>query len=164
MKKIFVFDLDFTLWDAGGTWYDTINPPYFREYEKLLDQSWNWIRFYSDVIHILNLLKENKKYIVAAFRTFEPEWAQDLLHQLDIDKYFDLKEIYPASKIQHLKRIQNYFNLIFSRMLLFDDKYNIIEEFSGLGVETVFVKKGINQKKSKCISIILEIITFKKKI
>ena len=37
--EVFVFDLDFTLWDAGGTYYNTINPPYFREYEKLLDQS-----------------------------------------------------------------------------------------------------------------------------
>ena len=146
MKKIFVFDLDFTIWDAGGTWCDTTNPPYFWENGKLLDQSGNWIRLYPDVLQILNLLKENNKYIVAASRTYEPEWAQNLLHLLDIDKYFDLKEIYPSSKIQHFKRIQNHFKLPYSQMVFFDDEYRNIEEVENLGVNAVFVKNGIDLK------------------
>ena len=73
-------------------------------------------------------LKENDKIIVAASRTFEPEWAQDLLNFLDIDKYFDLKEIYPGSKILHFKRIQNHFDIPYSEMVFFDDEYRNIEE------------------------------------
>ena len=48
--EVFVFDLDFTLWDAGGGWCDTTNPPYFWKNGKLYDQSNDWIRLYPDVI------------------------------------------------------------------------------------------------------------------
>ena len=142
--KLFVFDLDFTLWNAGGTWCDATNPPYFWKNEKLLDQTGNWIRLYPDVLKIMNLLKENNKIIVAASRTYEPLWAQDLLHLLDIDKYFDLKEIYPTSKIQHFKNIQNHFGIPYPDMVFFDDEYRNIEEVGELGVHAHFVKNGVS--------------------
>lgn len=142
--KIFVFDLDFTLWDAGGNWCDTTNPPYYWDNGKLLDQSGDWIRLYPDVVNILEELKSRDKIIVAASRTYQPGWAQELLHLLDIDNYFQLKEIYPSSKIQHFKRIQNHFNISFNEMVFFDDEYRNIEEVGRLGVETVFVKNGIS--------------------
>ena len=144
--EVFVFDLDFTLWDAGGGWCDTTNPPYFWKNGKLYDQSNDWIRLYPDVISILQRLKEKDKKIVAASRTFEPAWANDLIQLFDIDKYFDLKEIYPSSKIQHFKRIQKHFNVSFHKMVFFDDEYRNIDEVGRLGVEAVFVKNGINLK------------------
>ena len=143
--KIFVFDLDFTVWDAGGTWCDATNPPYHWSNKKLLDSSGSWIRLYDDVIYILEELKRRDKIVVAASRTYRPDWAQDLLHLLDIDKYFDLKEIYPRSKVKHFNRIQNYFEIPYDEMVFFDDEYRNIDEVSGLGVETVFVKNGINR-------------------
>jgi len=143
--KIFVFDLDFTLWDAGGTWCDATNPPYQWCDEKLLDSSGSWIRLYDDVIYILDDLKHRNKLIVAASRTYQPDWAQDILHLMDIDKYFDLKEIYPSSKVKHFDRIQNHFKIQYDEMVFFDDEYRNIEDVSRLGVETVFVKNGINR-------------------
>jgi magnesium-dependent phosphatase 1 len=142
--KLFVFDLDFTLWDAGGGWCDTTNPPYAWENGKLFDRSGDWIRLYNDVEEILKELKTCNKYVVAASRTYQPAWAQDLLHLFDIDKYFDLKEIYPSGKIHHFKRIQNHFNLPYSKMVFFDDELRNVEEVASLGVESVFVKNGIN--------------------
>lgn len=144
--KIFVFDLDFTLWDAGGGWCDTTNPPYSWEDGKLLDSSGDWIRLYNDVIDILDELNSQNKFIVAASRTYRPDWAQDLLHLFDIDKYFDLKEIYPSSKIQHFNNIQKYFNIPYSEMGFFDDEYRNIEEVGRLAVKAVFVENGINYK------------------
>lgn len=141
--EIFVFDLDFTLWNAGDGWCDTTNPPYFWEKGKLYDQSYNWIRLYPDVIKILEHLKENDKTIVAASRTFEPGWANDLIQLFDIDKYFDLKEIYPSSKIQHFKRIQKHFQQPYHKMVFFDDEYRNIEEVGSMGVSTVHVTTGI---------------------
>lgn len=143
--NIFVFDLDFTLWDAGGGWCDTTNPPYEWKNGKLLDSSGDWIRLYDDVIDILEELKENDKHVVAASRTYRPDWAEDLLHLFNIDKYFDLKEIYPSSKIKHFKNIQNYFNLPYSEMVFFDDEHRNIDEVGRLGVESVFVTDGINR-------------------
>ena len=145
--KIFIFDLDFTLWDAGGGWCDTTNPPYYWKNGKLLDSSGDWIRLYNDVVDILNELKERNKFIVAASRTYQANWAQDLLHQFDIDKYFDLKEIYPSSKIKHFTRIQNHFQIPYSEMVFFDDEYRNIEEVGRLGVETVYISGGIKYKK-----------------
>lgn len=140
---IFVFDLDFTIWNAGGTWCDITRPPYFWRNEKLFDQSDNWIRLYPDVIDIFKKLKHQNKKIAAASRTFEPAWAIDLLQLFDVDKYFDLKEIYPSSKINHFQRIQNHFKVPYSEMVFFDDEYRNIEEVGALGVKTVFVKNGI---------------------
>jgi magnesium-dependent phosphatase 1 len=144
--KVFVFDLDFTLWDAGGGWCDTTNPPYRWHNGRLLDSSGDWIRLYDDVVDILKELKSKNKIVVAASRTYQPTWAQDLLHLFDIDKYFDLKEIYPSSKIQHFKRIQNHFNLPYSEMVFFDDEHRNIEEVGRLGVESVYIRKGISSE------------------
>lgn len=145
-KEIFVFDLDFTLWNAGGGWCDTSNPPYKWINGKLLDNSGSWMRLYPDVIEILETLKKNKKIIVAASRTFEPDWANDLIRLFDIDKYFDLKEIYPGSKIRHFKQIQNHFNIPHSKMVFFDDEYRNIDEVGSLGVEAVYVQYGVSFK------------------
>lgn len=142
--KIFVFDLDFTLWDAGGTWCDATNPPYYWENGKLLDQSGGWMRLYPDVMEILRRLKSKERIIVAASRTYQPDWAQDLLYLFDIDKYFDQKEIYPSSKIQHFKKIQKKWNLPFNEMVFFDDEHRNIHDVGGLGVEAVFVRNGVN--------------------
>ena len=144
--KLFVFDLDFTLWDAGGTWCDATNPPYYWSNGALLDQSNNEIELYPDVIPVLEELKKNKRKIAAASRTFEPSWAQDLLHLFDIDKYFDLKEIYPSSKIQHFSKIKNYFGIDYSDMVFFDDEHRNIHEVGKLGVEAVFVEAGLRKE------------------
>jgi len=144
--KLFVFDLDFTLWDAGGTWCDATNPPYYWSNGALLDQSNNEIELYPDVIPVLEELKKNKRKIAAASRTFEPSWAQDLLHLFDIDKYFDLKEIYPSSKIQHFSKIKHYFGIDYSDMVFFDDEHRNIHEVGKLGVEAVFVEEGLRKE------------------
>ena len=146
---IFIFDLDFTLWNAGDGWCDTTTPPYFWEHGKLYDQSFNWIRLYPDVLEILGHLKENDKKIVAASRTFEPGWANDLIQLFDIDKYFDQKEIYPASKIVHFKRIQQNFQIPYNKMVFFDDEYRNIEEVGNLGVNAVLIRNGIKYEMIK---------------
>jgi magnesium-dependent phosphatase 1 len=144
--KLFVFDLDFTLWDAGGTWCDATNPPYYWSDGALLDQSNSEMELYPDVIPVLEELKRNNRKIAAASRTFEPSWAQDLLHLFDIDKYFDLKEIYPSSKIQHFSKIKKHFRMTYSEMVFFDDEHRNIHEVRKLGVEAVFVADGLKKE------------------
>ncbi|WP_297092651.1 magnesium-dependent phosphatase-1 [uncultured Draconibacterium sp.] len=143
--RLFVFDLDFTIWDAGGTWCDATNPPYFWENGALLDQSGSEMQLYPEVIGIFDELQKNDKKIAAASRTFEPGWAQDLLHLFDINKYFDLKEIYPGTKVAHFKKIQNHFKLPYTEMVFFDDEYRNIHEVSKLGVKAVLVENGLRK-------------------
>lgn len=141
--KLFVFDLDFTLWDAGGTWCDATQPPYQWENECLYDRAGRHIHLYSDVIDILEKLQQRGKWIAAASRTSEPSWALNLLQLFGIDGFFDQKEIYPGSKLQHFNAIQKRFDVSFSEMVFFDDEYRNIQEVSQLGVTSVFVKNGI---------------------
>ncbi|MBN1987146.1 MAG: magnesium-dependent phosphatase-1 [Prolixibacteraceae bacterium] len=144
--NLFVFDLDFTLWDAGGTWCDATRPPYTWENGKLRDRDGRWICLYPDVLPVLKELKRKNKRIAAASRTFEPGWALELIQHFNIGSYFDVMEIFPENKVVHFKKIQRYFQMPFSEMVFFDDEYRNIEAVGNLGVETVFVQNGITRE------------------
>lgn len=141
--KVFVFDLDFTLWDAGGTWCDCTNPPYFLRDGHIFDQSGNHIRLYPEVLKILQHLRLERKKIAVASRTNEPAWARDLLSKFGILHYFNPLEIYPGSKTTHLNNISKKLNIPFEEIVFFDDEYRNIEDTGKLGVNAVLVGQGI---------------------
>ena len=41
--ELVVFDLDFTLWDCGGTWCDCLSPPFMVRDQRILDRTGRWI-------------------------------------------------------------------------------------------------------------------------
>ncbi|MFW5645383.1 MAG: magnesium-dependent phosphatase-1, partial [Bacteroidota bacterium] len=102
---LFVFDLDFTLWNCGETWCDHSVPPYKKVKNQIFDSNDNEMKLYPDVIHILEELFHSGASLALASRTSEPAWAEDLLDISGIHPYFHYKEIYPASKIQHFKAL-----------------------------------------------------------
>jgi len=141
---VFVFDLDFTLWNAGDTWCSETEPPYIWEKGKLFDQSGRWIRLYPDVTVILKTLRENGKIVAVASRTFEPQYANDLLKIFGIDEYFDIKEIYPGGKTTHISQILGKVKSPPGKVIFFDDEERNIEETKPLGIYVVKVDDGIN--------------------
>ncbi|NQU88567.1 MAG: magnesium-dependent phosphatase-1 [Mariniphaga sp.] len=143
-KELFVFDLDFTIWDAGGTWCDATNPPYHAEKGEVYDSSGKWIRLYPDVRKILAKLKEMEKLIAIASRTYEPDWANNLLQLFNIDHFFIKKEIYPDIKTTHFRNLQEHFQIDYNQMVFFDDEYRNVEEISRHGVECVLVRNGLS--------------------
>ncbi|MDQ8185004.1 hypothetical protein [Pelagicoccus sp. SDUM812002] len=44
--KLVVFDLDFTLWDAGGVWCDCLRPPFSKQGNQVLDAAGLLVRPY----------------------------------------------------------------------------------------------------------------------
>lgn len=144
--EIFVFDLDFTLWNAGDTFCSETNPPYCWVKEKLFDQQDRWIRLYPDTIKVLENLSAQKKIIAAASRTYQPSWANMLLEMFDIDKYFSHKEIYHGSKQAHLKKIKETFNVPYNKIIFFDDEERNIKDVSQLGVECILIRNGISHE------------------
>ena len=64
----------------------------------------------------------------------------------DIDRFFHLKEIYPADKTKHFRNIQQHFDLPYSEMVFFDDEYRNIASVEKLGVKAIFVDNGINRR------------------
>ncbi len=140
-----VFDLDFTLWDCGGTWCDHTEPPYIKKNGKVYDDFGALMRLYDDVVDILHDLKTQSVPIAIASRTSRPAWAKDLLRLFEIDNLFDYKEIYPGSKINHFTTLNKKTRIPFHQMLFFDDELRNIEEVGGLGVEVVYVRNGMNK-------------------
>jgi magnesium-dependent phosphatase 1 len=144
--KLIVFDLDFTLWNAGGTWCDHTFPPYRKENGYILDSQGNRISLYPDTKAILNHLTSVGFEIAIASRTHEASWAEELLRLFSIDSHFIYKQIFPGSKVEHFHNLRNESKLTFEQMVFFDDEMRNISEVSALGVKSVLVDNGINKE------------------
>ncbi len=144
MDKLVVFDLDFTLWDAGGTWCDHTNPPYKRVNGHIEDSYGNHIFLYPDVRTIIKDLDEQGIAMALASRTGAPSWAKELLALFEIGHFFRYQEIYPGSKTAHFHQLKQQTGLPYKNMAFFDDEMRNIHEVAGLGVHAFFVDDGIN--------------------
>lgn len=144
--KVVVFDLDFTLWDAGGVWCDCTHPPFHRAPTgQVYDSVGREIRLYEESLDILERMQSRGMQIALASRTSEPGWANQLTRMLGIDPYVNYREIYPGSKISHLSNIRRDAGVDFSEMLFFDDEHRNIEEASSIGVRSIHVPNGVHQ-------------------
>ena len=141
---LIVFDLDFTLWDAAGTWCDHTFPPFRKRGDVVADSRGGIISLYPDVKKILILLKEQGYRLAVASRTGEPLWASQLMDLFDIKKYFDYYEIYPASKLVHFNKLREKSGAGYDRMIFFDDEIRNIDEVGALGVATCHVVGGVS--------------------
>ena len=145
-KKLFVFDLDFTLWDAGGTWCDCTTPPYRRTNGYVTDSSDLMIRLYPDVIPVIERLRNENKVCAIASRTEAPASAKRILDLFGIRNLFDYEEIFPDRKTVHLSRISGKSGVGYSDMVFFDDEHRNIIDARGLGVESDLVTSGLTKE------------------
>ena len=120
--ELVIFDLDFTLWDCGGTWCDHTRPPFQMSGGNLYDADGRKIDLFPDVPDILCMLKENNIMTGIASRTYEPEWARIFLDKLNIRQFFDFEEIYPAEKTSHFYKLKRKSGISFDKMIFFDDE------------------------------------------
>ena len=142
-SKLYVFDLDFTLWDCGGTWVDHTHPPFRRKNGVLQDSRGRVLELYPDARAILKHLDSWGVTMAVASRTGEPDWAMELLHHFELDGFFKHMEIYPGSKRTHFRRLRDCTGVAYDDMVFFDDENINIEEVGSLGVQAVPVPSGI---------------------
>ena len=142
---LLVFDLDFTLWDCGGTWCDCTEPPYRKESNRVFDSAGRHISLYPEVREILEAAERAGLKIAAASRTHQPDWAEELLELLEIGRFFDWKEIYPGPKIPHFNSLKKKSGIEYEQMYFFDDELRNIRDVSSLGVRAVHVGEGLNR-------------------
>ncbi|MGC9342223.1 MAG: magnesium-dependent phosphatase-1 [Bacteroidales bacterium] len=150
---LFVFDLDFTIWECGDTWCDHSVPPYIKKGNKIFDDNDTEMKLYPDIIHILEELFHSGAGIAIASRTTEPSWAEDLLTMHKIAPYFHHKEIYPGSKLTHFRTLHMKTRIPYEKMIFFDDEPRNIHEVSKLGVNCVLVPEGLSYERYKASSI-----------
>ncbi|HOK50762.1 MAG: magnesium-dependent phosphatase-1 [Bacteroidales bacterium] len=144
-KQLFIFDLDFTLWDAGGLWCDCTTPPYRRINGFVKDAENRIIQLYPDVWEIIHLLKRHGRKIAVASRTEQPAWARQILDLMDLRQWFDYEEIFPDRKIYHLQNIHRQSGIPFNQMVFFDDEQRNIIDVTTLGVTSEWVQNGITR-------------------
>ena len=142
-NKLVIFDLDFTLWNCGGTYCDHTQPPYIQREGKIFDMSHAEMKLYPDVIHILEELYHSRIKIAIASRTHAASWAEDLMDKFNMSHYFKVVEMFPSSKIPHFQRIQQKTGIAFENMYFFDDEQRNIDEVRTLGVNCFLVNDGI---------------------
>lgn len=142
-----VFDLDFTLWDAGGTWCDHTQPPYKIRNNKVTDSRNRHIRLYPDVLPLLEELKGKDRVMAVASRTSRPEWARELIRLFNLKQYFRYEEIYPGAKTRHFHQLAQKSGVDFDDMIFFDDEHRNIQDVGALGVQAVFVKNGLTRQR-----------------
>lgn len=146
IPELVVFDLDFTLWDAGGTWCDCTNPPYHRtKAGEVFDSYHRQIRLYDDVITILEKLAKEDIPVALASRTDRPAWANQLTKLLRIDPFIQFREIYPGSKVEHLTNISRDSGVPLEKIVFFDDEHRNIHDTQRMGVSAVYVPNGLNR-------------------
>lgn len=142
--RLVVFDLDFTLWDCGGTWCDCLSPPFRFEGDRIVDRNGRHVRLYEDVRNILDQCDRDGLEIALASRTEQPQWARQLVEMLDIAHRFAHAEIYPSSKLAHFAKLREASGVSYDQMLFFDDEMRNIREVSTLGVTSVYVESGMS--------------------
>jgi magnesium-dependent phosphatase 1 len=143
--KLIVFDLDFTLWDCGGTWCDCLSPPFRKRQQRIEDRNGRRIRLYDDVLAILDHCDAQRLPMALASRTEQPAWARELIEHLEITRRFRHAEIYPASKQRHFAALRDCSGIEYDHMLFFDDETRNIREVGELGVTAIFVEHGLTR-------------------
>ncbi|MFG0266688.1 MAG: magnesium-dependent phosphatase-1 [Rhodopirellula sp. JB055] len=84
LPRLVVFDLDFTLWDCGGTWCDCLSPPFHTCESQILDSDGQQVRLYDDALAILDRCDDRKIPMALASRTQQPTWARELVERLGV--------------------------------------------------------------------------------
>ncbi|PBP28008.1 hypothetical protein BUE80_DR000856 [Diplocarpon rosae] len=154
LPKLFVFDLDYTLWPF---WVDThVAPPLKASptHESVKDRSGESFAFYHEVPSILSSLQSRGIKVAAASRTSAPDLGREmlrLLHVVDAEgkkkkaiDFFDFLEIYPGSKITHFNKLQQATGFKFEEMLFFDDESRN-RNVESLGVTMYLVRDGVSR-------------------
>jgi len=144
LNALIVFDLDFTLWDAGGTWCDHLRAPFQRDNAHVADADGARIRLYPEVRRILDSCDERHIPMALASRTGAPSWARRILELFGLHDRFAYEQIYPGSKERHFHQLQKESGLPFENMVFLDDEVRNIHDVSALGVHAIHVPNGLN--------------------
>lgn len=142
--ELIVFDLDYTLWDCGGTWCDCLTPPFTQTEAGPQDRYKRIVTLYEGVLECLDWCDHNGIKMALASRTEEPDWARQLLRMLGISQRFAFAEVFPSTKVVHFKNLQNNSKVILENMLFFDDEMRNIHEVGAMGVTAIYVNSGLS--------------------
>jgi magnesium-dependent phosphatase 1 len=173
LPRLFVFDLDYTLWPF---WVDTHVTPPLKPVSSssstpttaATDRTGDTFAFYSDVPSILSTLSQTPSlHLGVASRTTAPDLARELLKLLHVSpaqpqqdiqsgkksskprRALDLfdagLEIYPTTKKRHMEALVKRTGVRYEDILFFDDETRN-RDVETLGVTMWLVRDGVTWK------------------
>ncbi|XP_075230082.1 magnesium-dependent phosphatase 1-like isoform X2 [Lycorma delicatula] len=136
----------FTLWPLQ---VDKCKYPFVKDRNgRIFDSRPNSVPLiaYNEVNEVMTLLK-NPQYkgimLGVASRIENIAGAYQLLHLLNLNHYFDYKQIYPGKKIGHFFHLHYRSEVEFHEMLFLDDDCRNLRDVQKLGVSVFQVINGI---------------------
>ena len=141
--------MDYTLWPD---YVDTYTKFLAKEIDEnsnisFLTDYGNYFKPFINVTKLLSTLKEHcldkNQHLAVASRSSNPTLALQAIEDFGWKKFFSSIQIYPTSKVKHMKAIRNELNLENCESFLFydDENRNIIETKS-LGVLAYLVNQN----------------------
>ncbi|PUU73537.1 magnesium-dependent phosphatase-1, partial [Tuber borchii] len=146
LPKLIIFDLDRTLWpywiDTDPTPPLTLIPTTTTTPPTLRDAIGTPYPLFPTTLPLLTHLSSSGGAggikLAVASRTHTPALALQALDLYGLRQFFDFFEIYPGSKVRHMRRLREKSGVEFRDMLFFDDERRN-REVCGLGVWFVLV-------------------------
>ena len=128
VPDLIVFDLDRTVWSSSSRNGAPTDVRLLPGAKSILDT--------------IPTLKANNAtmFAVASNNT---NWGKSILQQFQIAHLFDYIEIHSGSKVVHFKYLRRKSGVPFNRMLFFDDRKEITDAVSNLGVLAVHCPCGL---------------------
>lgn len=103
--KLYVFDLDETLWTVSGGLCNLVKPPFRLDTpDRVVGQSGLWVELFPGVRDLLKFLKKKGVYISLASRN-DKESTMRLLEFLGIAEFFDYPQLCWKPKEDSIKAI-----------------------------------------------------------
>ena len=104
--KVFVFDLDETLWTVSDGLCTLVKPPFRLETpDRLVGKDGMWVELFPGVRDLLKFLHTKKKCYVSLASRNDEEPTLALLEGLGIKQYFDFPQLYWKPKDEAIKKI-----------------------------------------------------------
>ncbi len=142
-KRVFVFDLDLTLWSHEDA--QSLKPPIRVEGLRAIDSTGDVAELYECVPRLFKLLKERgKKIAIASWNA--PQTPTELLRLFGLWQYIDYAIIEPHPyKTSMLMRIMTRLAATPEEVVFFDDNEEIAERVaSNLGLDVYVVGRDID--------------------
>ncbi len=103
--KLFVFDLDETLWTVSEGLCSLVQPPYQLETpDRLVNQNGLWVELFPGARDLLKFLAKKKRYISIASRN-DAESTLPILEALGVHEYFEFPQLGWRPKEEAIRRI-----------------------------------------------------------
>ncbi|XP_065915833.1 magnesium-dependent phosphatase 1-like [Dysidea avara] len=142
IPKLFVFDVDFTLWPLHVDCY--VTPPFKSNgCGGATDVYGKRAVLFPDVKDILSDIRQCGIKMAAASSTTDPQASRELQKVLGIYDMFDFSEIYPKRKTNHFEKLKQKSKVEYEDMIFFDDESWNISTVSPLGVTCVHITDNV---------------------